>query len=84
MSDLRVAVEAAVREATAESGTRDDLLVSEFLVIAATNGWDDDGNDVSQVVIIPEDGSEHRILGLLEHARIRMGRDVLASYDDEP
>ncbi len=80
MSSLREAVQAAVREAAAETGDRTDLLVSEFVVIATTNGWDEDGNEVSQVAVMPEDGSESRILGLIEHARVRMHADILSDY----
>lgn len=84
MSDdqLREAVETAVR---AEQEDRPDveqnMVVGEFVVIASAYGFRD-GDDVTQVVIIPIGGSEHRILGLLEHARVRMHADVLDTYGD--
>lgn len=75
--ELREAVETAVRAAEAEHGGRQDMLVSEFIVIASAHGFDDDGEPVTQVIVLPDGGSEHRILGLLEHARLRVRADIL-------
>ena len=79
--DFREAVEEAVREAAEEVGGRQGLVVGEYILIAAANGWDDDGETVSQVVTIPG-GSESRVLGLIEHARLTLGHTV-AFGDDE-
>jgi hypothetical protein len=61
--NFRDVVEQAVREAAAEAGARQDVIVGEFVLIATANGWDEEGNDVSQVIVMPDGGSESRILG---------------------
>jgi len=77
--DLRETVQAAVNDAAVAQGATAGLVVTEFVVIAHTSGYGPDG-EVSQVVVIPDGGSESRILGLVEHARVRMQADVLDGY----
>lgn len=57
------------------------MIVGEFVVIASAHGFDEEGESITQVVILPRDGSEHRILGLVDHAMIRMKADILDGYD---
>lgn len=77
--DPRPAVEALVAAARAEAGAAESLVVTEFLVIASATGWNGEGDDVTAVVLIP-DGPSHRMLGLIEEARIRFQADVLETY----
>lgn len=72
MTDLRAAVEAAVLEEVDQAG-----VVSEFVVIASVQAFGADGDDLTAVVVIPDGGSEHRVLGLIEHARIRLRAEIL-------
>lgn len=81
-TELRELIEAVVHSAQADAGTRQDTVVGEFVVIASAHTFDEDGDPVTQVIVIPQDGPEHRILGLVEHARIRMQADILSAYDD--
>jgi hypothetical protein len=64
---LRKAVEEACRgEAeTSDGEIIQDLVLSEFVVVACRQGWRSNGEPVSQVFIIPADAPEHRIVGLL-------------------
>lgn len=81
--DLREAVEAAIAEAVEEAQATGGLVVGEFVVIAAAHGWDDEGDSVSQVVVIPDGGGESRILGLVEHARTTLRADVMGFGVDD-
>lgn len=78
---LEDAVAEAVALANTETGSTEGLVVGEFVLIAATNGWDDDGDPISQVVVIPFGGGESRILGLIDHAHTTMRAEILG-YDD--
>jgi hypothetical protein len=78
---FRDVVEQVVHEEAAKAGARTDVVVGEFVLIATANGWDEEGHDVSQVIVMPDGGSESRILGLVEHARLRMHADVLSGYE---
>lgn len=81
--ELRDAVQAAVRQAQVDHDGARNMVLGEFVIIASAHGFDtEDGEALTQVAIIPRDGSEHRILGLVEHARIRMQADILTTYDD--
>lgn len=48
-----------------------DMILSEFVIVACRQGWNRDGEPVTQVMVIPGDGPEHRILGLLHAAILR-------------
>jgi hypothetical protein len=56
------------------------LLLQEFVVVASLTGFDEQGNRITQVAIIPIDGPNHRIMGLLEEAKIRFEADMLDDY----
>lgn len=79
MSDLDDAVTAAVHTEAAEHRAQAGLTVTEYVLIAATAGWDADGHEVTQVVIIPS-GSNHRIAGLLREATVRMDAEIVSGY----
>lgn len=74
---LRGAVEAEVRTVA-----RPGMIVTDIVVIAAATGYDADGEQVTGVYIVP-DASEHAMLGLLDHARIRVQASILDDYDGE-
>lgn len=82
MADPRESVEELVREAVEETGGTQGLVLGEYVIIAAANGWSEDGEDVSQVVVIPGDGGESRILGLVEHARTTLKAEILGLAAD--
>lgn len=79
MSNARELVEQLVATAAHEAGATEGLVVGEFvIIIAAANGWDAEGEQITQVVVMPDGGSESRILGLIEHARVRLQADILS------
>lgn len=74
--------DAVAKACHSEAETRDgeiirDLLLAEFVVVACRQGWDAEGEPVTQVFVIPADGPEHRILGLLRTAVLRFEADEL-------
>lgn len=78
---LREAVREASRSSIEEHGGEPGMIMAEIVVIAAFQGWDSaNGEPLSQVVILPMDGPNHRINGLLHEARIRMEADILGDY----
>lgn len=82
-SRMDEAVAAEVHNEAEEHRATPGLTVTEYVVIAAASGWDDQGQEVTQVVVIPS-GSEHRIAGLLRHATVRMDAEIVSGYTDEP
>ena len=82
--ELRAAVEKACHgEAMARGGEIvRDLVLVEFVVIAARKGWNAEGQDVTQVVMIPHGGADHQIAGLLRDATLRMDAEMMSSYVD--
>ncbi len=71
---LRHAVEQAVRDQL--DASPDTAIVGEYLLIAATHGFDHDGDQTTEVIVIP-DGTPCRTLGLVHTARLMLERDVL-------
>jgi hypothetical protein len=59
------------------------LTVTEWVLIAARQGWNEDGDPVSQVVIVPSDAPEHRLWGLVHEADARFGADALYRHRDD-
>lgn len=55
-------------------------VLSEYVVLAASHRWDDDGEPVTAVALIYRDGDLpwHRALGLVELARTRMKAEIAA------
>jgi hypothetical protein len=74
----RAVLEALHREAD-EHRAAAGLALTEYVVIASTSGWNDQGQEVSQVVIMPS-GSQHRIAGLLREATVRIDAEMLSNY----
>ncbi len=75
--NLREVVEQTVRDQLGQNP--DTAIVGEYVLIAATHGFDQDGDQTSQIVILP-DGSPHsRILGLVHMARAMLEREALES-----
>lgn len=80
--DMDAAITAALHRGAAERGCTPGLTVTEYIVVAAAAGWDDAGNEVCQVVLLPS-GPGHRIAGLLREATVRMDAEMLAPYIDD-
>jgi len=83
LDELRQVVAKACTEEATETPDGDvieNLILNEFVIVASRVGWDGEGDNVTQVVMIPVDGPDHRIMGLLRNATLRMDADVLDSY----
>jgi hypothetical protein len=65
-------LEDAIRARLAALGA-DDGTLTDWIVIAAVQKFDEDGDLATQVATVFPDGTMpyHRIIGLIEHARIR-------------
>lgn len=83
-SELRAAVEKACHGGAEAAGGEviADLVLVEFVVIAARKGWNADGADVTQIVMIPDGGADHQIAGLLRNATLRLDAEMMAPYYD--
>jgi hypothetical protein len=83
-SELRAAVEKACQgEALTKSDEIiKDLLLLEFVVVACRKGFDDEGKEITQIVLIPDGGADHQIAGLLRNATIRMDAEMLDVYGE--
>lgn len=79
VSAARAAVEQLVNDTRADTGGDQPLVVTEFVIVAAAAGWNEDGDRVTAVTIIPE-GADHQVLGLLESARIRFQAGLVEFY----
>ncbi len=64
-------LDTAVAEAAQEAVETRNLTVCEYVVVAALTGWDSEGEQVTAVAVIPSDAPNHRLLGLVEAARLR-------------
>ena len=62
-----------------ETGGTPGLVLTDWIVIAAMAGWDDDGDDISQVVVIPH-AAMHVAMGLLHHAGVRLDTTTANAY----
>jgi hypothetical protein len=69
----------ALHEFADAEGLSAGLVMTEWVIIAAAQGWDDEGDEISQVVVEPH-GTDTRVLGLVEHARQRMHSDIANTY----
>lgn len=79
------ALEAAIQAKLAEFDTGHGVL-TDWLVIAAQQNFDDDGTpNTSVAVLLPTEAFPHyRILGLLRHATVRYEADLANwSLEDE-
>jgi len=63
----------------AVSGGTPGLILTDWIVVAGMTGWDSDGNDLSQVVVIPQ-AAMHVAMGLLHHATIRLDAETSDAY----
>lgn len=73
----KAALEAAIRDQLAEFDTGHGVL-TDWLVIAAQQNFEDDGTPTTSVaVLLPTESFPHyRILGLLRHATVRYEADL--------
>lgn len=77
--DLDAAVAAEVHRRAALRGIAEGLTVVEYVVVAAAAGWDDQGREVCQVVVMPS-GMPHRIGGLLNDGKLWNDAQTMAAY----
>lgn len=73
-------LDTAVAGAVLAESLTPGLLVKGYIVIAAATGFDNDGDQVTAVTILPGEMPVHECLGLIEHARIRFHANVLEAY----
>jgi hypothetical protein len=54
-------------------GAERAFVLSEYVVLVAQQGWEDDGDSVTAMTSVPRDGDVpiHRLLGLVEYASTR-------------
>lgn len=64
-----------------DAGMEPGLMLTSWVVIAAAKGFAPDGAPVTQVLIMP-DAPEHELLGLIDHAHIRVQAGILEGYMD--
>lgn len=74
---LTAAIEANLHAYRAD---RPASVLSEYVVLAASHRWNDDGEPVTSVATIYRDGDVpwHRAMGLVELARTRMKAEIAA------
>lgn len=77
--ELTAAVEAHVQRAASTPG----LVLVDWVLVAATQGWNDEGDDVTAVTITPGGGPWYRICGLLDEARERFHADLIESLRED-
>lgn len=82
MSDFDDAVRAALDTEADDSGGRQGLVLTDWVLIAARSGFEGD-HDVTQVVIIPSNGPAYRHRGLLAEAVVRFDKDTLDLHSDD-
>ncbi len=75
--------QACIEEAAANGELEQQMMLSNFVIVAARTGVDPDGDPVTQVHVIPDGGSNHIMLGLLQEAQIRFQASVLSGYMEE-
>ena len=73
---LTDAIRAGVARAVEDSGGTPGMVMTDYVLVAACKGWDDEGEPVTQVVVIPE-GPAYAVSGLLHEATVRMDADTL-------
>lgn len=79
MDELREAVVAAVGNfIRSNPDLSQSVTVAEFVVIAACIGWNTEGDEISQVTMIP-DGALHRIGGLVNEAKVRIDAETVSN-----
>lgn len=78
---LADAIRAAIPAAVDEAGATPGMVMTDYVVVAATRGWSADGDPITQVVVIPE-GPGYAISGLLHEAVLRMDADSLDQLRD--
>jgi len=81
MSDdpFEVALRDKIAAHIAKAGGTPGLVLTDWIVIAGMAGWDSDGNDLSQVVVIRH-ATTHVAMGLLHHVGIRLDADTVNAY----
>ncbi|OKI54519.1 hypothetical protein [Micromonospora sp. CB01531] len=62
----------------------DPKIITDYLVVACYNGWDDEGNPETAYSLIFPDGSipSHRGLGLAQYAKTKLEYNLLGDADD--
>lgn len=81
MSALDDAVRDAVHASAEQGRGTPGLVVTEYVLAAATSGWNEAGEEVSQVVLVPS-GPNHRVIGLLVEALLRHVVVAAQSYEE--
>ena len=74
-------VQGMVNQASAQAGIGSSV-VTEYVIMAATSGFDSQGNPCSQTFLFSPPGPTHRILGLVEAGRLRLRSQMLDADAD--
>lgn len=65
--------ETAVKALIGAYGMQDRGVLTDYVIIAVQQGWDDDGDEVTCVSpLLPRPLPTYRLLGVLEHALVRI------------
>lgn len=76
--------EAAVQALIAAYGMQDRGVLTDFAIIAVQQGWDDDGDEVTCVSpLLPRALPMYRLVGILEHALIRIRAAIVRDDRDD-
>lgn len=76
------AVEKACVEDAEGAGVEQQMMLTNYILIAARAGIDDEGDSITQIHIIPEAAATHVMLGLLDQAQVRIRADLMERYLD--
>lgn len=75
--------EAAVQALIAAYGMQDHGVLTDFVIVAVQQGWDDDGDEVTCVSpLLPRALPMYRLVGILEHALVRIRADIVRDDED--
>lgn len=76
--------EAAVQALITAYGMQDRGVLTDVAIIAVQQGWDDDGDEVTCVSpLLPRALPLYRLVGILEHALIRIRARILRGDEDD-
>ena len=73
---LEDAIRTSAQASVDEAGGTPGLVLTNYVVVAAMEGWDSDGHEIVQVVVLPH-GPGYAVGGLLHEATIRNDADTL-------
>lgn len=82
-AEFRDRLHDVLHEKAVQQDMEPGLVLTGWVVVAAAKGFDDEGEAVTQVLVMPSQLAEFEVLGLLRHAVIRTEADIVESYRGE-